>query len=230
MPKTGCNKNPGPGPGAYLLPSTVGFDGHDTTRDRQPAYSIGRREAKEAKSLGPGPDCMVDKYNRFGPTTAPAYTMAPHLKPLTSFQTPGPGQYYPEKYAEKAAAFSLLQRLPTQGAFQTPPPNAYVLPSCLNGTIEHLGQRLSYTLKDDSPGPARYQAPALDVSRWRMPQYSMAHRTPMPGDRSQKPAPNAYLPQYNTHRSPPHFSFGVKHTDCEFTPLTDEDKYPPGCP
>lgn len=26
------------------------------------------------------------------------------------------------------------------------------------------------------------------------------------------------------------FSFGVKHTDCEFTPLTDEDKYPPGCP
>ena len=43
----------------------------------------------------------------------------------------------------------------------------------------------------------------MDVSRWRMPQYSMAQRTPVPGDRSQKPAPNAYLPKYNTHRSPP---------------------------
>lgn len=55
-----------------------------------------------------------------------------------SFKTPGPGDYYPEKYVEKAAAFSLLQRLPTHRAFETPSPNAYTLPSCLNGTIEHL--------------------------------------------------------------------------------------------
>ncbi|XP_052121159.1 outer dense fiber protein 3-like protein 2 [Frankliniella occidentalis] len=77
----GC-KQVGPGPNAYLLPSTVGYHGHDSTRDRRPAYSMGRRQGQDVKSLGPGPDCMVDKYNRFGRTDGPSYTMAPQLAPL----------------------------------------------------------------------------------------------------------------------------------------------------
>ena len=43
---------------------------------------MGQRQEVEVKATTPGPDCMVDKYNRFGPTTTPAYTMAPQLKPL----------------------------------------------------------------------------------------------------------------------------------------------------
>ncbi|KAK3922507.1 Outer dense fiber protein 3 [Frankliniella fusca] len=222
----------GPGPCAYLLPSTVGYHGHDSTRERRPAYSMGQARPQQLGQEGPGPDCMLDKYTRFGRTDGPSYSMAPRLAPLSTSKTPGPGQYSPEKWLErdKASAFSLLQRLPTRVAFPTPAPNAYTLPSCLQGTVRHLGQRLDQINQDCSPGPAHYRATQLDVSRWRMPRYSMATRTPLPGDRSLKPAPNAYKPTYNKHRKAPEFSFGVRHTDCEFVPLTDEDKYPPALP
>lgn len=34
---------PGPGPGSYLLPSTIGYYNHGPQRKREPCYSIGRR-------------------------------------------------------------------------------------------------------------------------------------------------------------------------------------------
>ena len=38
-----CYHFPGPGPGRYFLPSTVGFQQHDVSKKMEPAYSFGRR-------------------------------------------------------------------------------------------------------------------------------------------------------------------------------------------
>ena len=35
----------GPGPARYSLPSTSGYNGHDATKNRLPAYSFGLRTA-----------------------------------------------------------------------------------------------------------------------------------------------------------------------------------------
>lgn len=40
-----------PGPGKYLLPSCTGFQNHDFTLEKRPAYTIGQRWKDLSKSL-----------------------------------------------------------------------------------------------------------------------------------------------------------------------------------
>ncbi|XP_030381790.1 outer dense fiber protein 3-like protein 2 [Scaptodrosophila lebanonensis] len=63
----------GPGPGAYMLPSTIGFSRHDSSKQRSPQYSFGVRTATMVGSSstkprpGPGPAAyQVDKLTRYG--------------------------------------------------------------------------------------------------------------------------------------------------------------------
>ena len=45
------------------------------------------------------------------------------------------------------------------------------------------------------PGPGAYNAGDLDQCREKQPAYTMAPRTELPGDKTPKPAPNAYSPE-----------------------------------
>lgn len=67
-------KRIGPGPGKYLLPTTVGYVDHDATRPRAPLYSMGQRPVVVMMTDGPG----AAKYNienktRFGGPSDHAY-------------------------------------------------------------------------------------------------------------------------------------------------------------
>ncbi|ALC45841.1 CG31468, partial [Drosophila busckii] len=68
----------GPGPGAYLLPSTVGYEKHDARKERLPQYSFGTRTKMLGGGYGPGPGAyQVDKWTRYGKGGGLQYSMAP---------------------------------------------------------------------------------------------------------------------------------------------------------
>ncbi|KAL7741367.1 hypothetical protein ACLKA6_013809 [Drosophila palustris] len=58
----------GPGPAAYTLPSTFGYENCDARKRRGPQYSFGSRPALSAlKKYGPGPaDYQIGQITRFG--------------------------------------------------------------------------------------------------------------------------------------------------------------------
>ncbi|XP_017855280.1 outer dense fiber protein 3-like protein 2 [Drosophila busckii] len=58
----------GPGPAAYTLPSTFGFESCDARMRRGPQYSFGRRTALPAvKKSGPGPaEYQIGQVTRYG--------------------------------------------------------------------------------------------------------------------------------------------------------------------
>lgn len=64
----------GPGPGAYRLPTTVGFNMHDPSRYRNPMFSFGINAGFRLKPLGPGPAYRIDRVTREGNMTAPAWS------------------------------------------------------------------------------------------------------------------------------------------------------------
>uniref|UniRef100_T1GMW0 Uncharacterized protein n=1 Tax=Megaselia scalaris TaxID=36166 RepID=T1GMW0_MEGSC len=47
--------SPGPGPGAYLLPSTIGYISHDVRKERSPMYTFGKAQLQSEPSDSPGP-------------------------------------------------------------------------------------------------------------------------------------------------------------------------------
>ncbi|XP_017111517.1 outer dense fiber protein 3-like protein 2 [Drosophila elegans] len=63
------SKNYGPGPGAYMLPSSFGRKG--------PQYSFGRRiDRRRHEKPGPGPAAYkVDKVTRYGNSEGPQFSM-----------------------------------------------------------------------------------------------------------------------------------------------------------
>lgn len=68
--------NAGPGPGAYGLPPTIGYNNHDNRKQRLPQYSFGTRTLIYGADPGPGPGAyQVDKLTRYGPGIGPEYTM-----------------------------------------------------------------------------------------------------------------------------------------------------------
>ncbi|EDW52504.1 outer dense fiber protein 3-like protein 2 isoform X1 [Drosophila sechellia] len=63
------SRNYGPGPGAYMLPSSFGQKG--------PQFSFGRRiDRKRDEKPGPGPAAYkVDKVTRYGNAVGPQFSM-----------------------------------------------------------------------------------------------------------------------------------------------------------
>lgn len=64
----------GPGP-RYMLKTLIGFDDHDPSRFRYPAYSMRIRPKAKLVSTGPGPYPVPGNFTRHGPEIPPAYTM-----------------------------------------------------------------------------------------------------------------------------------------------------------
>lgn len=66
--------------------------------------------------------------------------------------------------------------------------------------------------KYNGPSPAQYSKLNYDVIKKKTPAYSMKYRHDTRSHTS-GPGPQ-YYPVYNTKKSSPQFSFGVKHSDC----------------
>ncbi|XP_023725114.1 outer dense fiber protein 3-like protein 2 [Cryptotermes secundus] len=98
-----------PGPGSYTLRPVFGYENHDITRKRYPAFSFGKPIQENGKKM-PDP-CYVkpgqtgfEKPNLRAPTTKGRSVKAVRV------QTPGPGTYYPKKCpimrGERAPAYT----------------------------------------------------------------------------------------------------------------------------
>ena len=85
----------GPGP-CYGLPDTLGFQKHDFTKSKAPAYSFGiRGKSQDKDECSPGPAYhLPDKLTRSGPDGAPKYSLKGRPNMQASFRTPGPGEVY----------------------------------------------------------------------------------------------------------------------------------------
>lgn len=73
----------GPGPAAYTLPSTFGFEKCDTRMPRGPQYSFGRKPAlPSVKKIGPGPAeyQIGHTITRFGNAKGLEFSMLPRLQ------------------------------------------------------------------------------------------------------------------------------------------------------
>ena len=70
-----------------MLPPTVGYEKHDATRKRNPAYSMGVKAPMDLKKPGPAPYNLRQNQTRFGNCYSPAYSIGartgiPGLKSL----------------------------------------------------------------------------------------------------------------------------------------------------
>ncbi|KAL5499636.1 hypothetical protein EMCRGX_G011088 [Ephydatia muelleri] len=234
-------KERGPGPSRYCLPQCVGYNGHDTTKLRMPAYSFGQRLESMFKSeCSPGPGYFINpRCTRFGKDGTPVYSILGRQKDLTQFMTPSPGAYYPEKVhpqGEKhAPSYTMGTRTRYRKRDPTPSPNTYTLPAMLGSKVPNrfasaaysmAGRGLTGGFADDlakTPGPGRYNAITPDTYTRRSPAYSMLGRSYLPGDSTIKPGPGAYSPEkvYVNKTSAPKFSMGIRHSEY-ITPLIVE--------
>ncbi|XP_068624165.1 ciliary microtubule associated protein 1A-like [Battus philenor] len=216
----------GPGPGAYALPPTVGFQQHDPSRYRNPMYSIAGSGGFNSPPLGPGPAYRIDRVTRDGIVTSPAWSFGARLPPRAALRIPGPGAHAPERCPRgpQAPIYSLGAR-PNVGLKRVgPAPNAYA-PRLGPGTPAYtMAARLGFMLAAKSPGPAVYFQQDADVYKTRPPCYTLGARLGGTGKGPRTPGPAAYPPNlYNTKKNPYSYSFGTKHHDYAPPMIIKED-------
>lgn len=167
--------NTGPGPAKYQLATTVGFNEHDATRERWPAFSMARQLAAVGENIGPG----AAKYDpsKIGAAHVPGYMARQYTQPDGTGESPGPGKYKlptligserVRSWKPNAPDFSMAQRLraPDVPGVQGPGPGFYQLPDSFGKNMKNIyknrGPEYSMastlkTLTDNcSPGPAKY--------------------------------------------------------------------------
>ncbi|XP_015115485.1 outer dense fiber protein 3-B [Diachasma alloeum] len=224
----------GPGP-VYGLPTLVGYEKHDPSRYRNPAYTLRKRLTGFERTVGPGPTYDVTKMTRRGLERPPAFSIAGRQALKGYDLGPGPCGYRPEScppmnHAPRPPAYSLKGRITDKLRSDIPAPNAYMVPSCLGPNIPDKRAYGAFTItglhdlrkRTLGPGPAAY-AFNTDVVKRKYPAFSLKSRTKTFGH-AVGPGP-AHYPTYNTRRNPPKFSFGVKHSECAppaITPMDDE--------
>ncbi|CAH4032225.1 unnamed protein product [Pieris brassicae] len=200
-----CIKPLGPGPGAYRLPTTVGFPAHDPSRNRSPMYSFGTNGGARIKQLGPGPAYRIDRITRDGIVTSPAWSFGARLPGRPAQRIPGPGAHAPERCPPtrdpRAPQYSMGARLGYAVKRPGPAPNAYALRLGPGSPAYTMGARVGFSLKPRSPGPAVYFQRDTDVYRTRAPVFSLAARSEGAGKPTKTPGPAAYPPHlYNTKK------------------------------
>ena len=72
-----------PGPGAYMLPPTVGYERHDISRIRAPRYTMSQKLELVDKSISPGPKYQTTDMTSHGKASPPAYSMSNRHKDLS---------------------------------------------------------------------------------------------------------------------------------------------------
>ncbi|KAJ9585731.1 hypothetical protein L9F63_002521 [Diploptera punctata] len=220
----------GPGPGTYMLPPTVGYDKHDITRKRNPAYSMAVKTSVYSKKPSPGPYSIKQNQTRFGDTYNPAYSMGIKTALVARDKVPGPGTYAPEKCPPmketRPPAYTIGARTPLHKAGLGPGPNQYSVPTTVG-----VGPRYTMTGKpgglkcDKSPGPAKYDPTNLNIYKQKAPRVTITGRTAGVSDRSRNPGPAAYCPMYRPCRGGGQITFGVKHSDNSPPLILEEDNF-----
>jgi len=236
----------GPGPGRYGLPSSVGYQEHDPTKSRKPAYPFGQRlgDGLVGKSRSPGPCYFVDsKMTRNGNGAGPQYSIYGRFKNLKEFKTPGPGAYSPEKVLPQGERnppkHSFMSRTRYRRCDSYPASNAYMLPSLFGPDVKTKKSAASHSMTGRSktggfsedlsrtPGPARYPAtdPASYSNHRNGPSYSMLPRRFLPEDKTQKPGPGAHRPEaVNLHKKhSPKFSMSGRHSEYTVPMIINEN-------
>lgn len=230
----------GPGPGRYLLPSSVGTNNHDVTKKQAAGFSFGTKLPNSIfqKTPGPGPAHFLNpKLGRHGIEEKPAYSIAGRAKDFKSARTPGAGAYSPENVAiDKgviAPKYTMRPRTNLRKTDKTPAANAYNIPTTMSTTKESgkkqnpiysmTGRATKGGFAEDlakAPGPGKYGTTNPDTNHCKAPLYSMRARTSMPQDATKKPGPGAHRPEQVTINKPkaPTYSLGGKHSDY-LTPL-----------
>ncbi|XP_069760462.1 ciliary microtubule associated protein 1A-like [Narcine bancroftii] len=220
-----------PGP-KYGLPGSMGYEQHDTTKFRSPAYSFGVPHARLTVDSSPGPAYLIQSHlTRRGRDRAPAYSLYSRPKVISSFQTPGPGTYAPENSGRSAftaaPAFSIAGRTKGLRTDQSPGPAAYLLPSILGPNIVTKSSSANFSLSGRSktgsfhedfqktPGPGAYRVTDTNVYKQKSPQFSLIGRNQLPGDSTRKPGPGSHSPEkvFINRSVAPAFSFGIKHSE-----------------
>ncbi|XP_041971737.1 outer dense fiber protein 3 isoform X2 [Aricia agestis] len=217
----------GPGPGAYLLPPTVGYNQHDPSRYRMPMYSFGVKPPLHFGSRGPGPVYRIEKMTREGIISAPAWSLGARFPTRTITTAPGPGAHAPELcpiFKEfRPPMYSMGARFGTDFRRIGPAPNAYSVLGNKPYPAYSMGARLGTTVKVRSPGPAVYYQQNIAMYKYKAPSYSLGGRRES-GKYSRSPGPAAYPPDlYNTKKSGFSYSFGRKHGDDCPPMITDAD-------
>uniref|UniRef100_F7D879 Outer dense fiber of sperm tails 3 like 2 n=1 Tax=Ornithorhynchus anatinus TaxID=9258 RepID=F7D879_ORNAN len=232
---------PGPGPGRYNLPSTIGYVNHDWTKWASPAYSFHRRFSNASRwDSSPGPCYFVEpQITRFGRSRGPAYSMLARAKPRGLEQTPGAGSYSPEKVAPATwptpPSFTMGSRTRYHQVDPVPAPNSYTLPALLGSRLATKPSSPSYTVSgrtpkgsfsedlSRSPGPGRYNSTDPNTYLRRRPAFSMLGRRSISPAVFQSPGPGAHSPERVTvHRArAPAYSLGIRHSEF-ITPLIVE--------
>ncbi|KAH8241312.1 hypothetical protein KR032_007844, partial [Drosophila birchii] len=211
----------GPGPGAYMLPSTCGYEKHDNRKQRMPQYSFGMRTTMPGDALGPGPGAYkVDKLTRYGNSKGLEYSIAPRTNIIDKQCSPGPGAHDVHTFTGTTApSYSMGLRTDVNFKKDGPGPNAYkyevnaVRPAMPKYS---MGMQTKVLDKTNSPGPAAYAAGDINVKLNRAPIYSMQARTTVRGE-NVGPGPNYYdLMYYRPGKSGPGYSFGLRHS--QFAP------------
>ena len=79
-----CYASRGPGPATVNLPPLVGYNNHDSTKTRGPAYSLGlklKSSLQVHNARIPGPQYLIKTgLTAKGPYSSPAYTLRPRTK------------------------------------------------------------------------------------------------------------------------------------------------------
>ncbi|XP_048513047.1 outer dense fiber protein 3-like [Athalia rosae] len=233
-PKLSCAAKASPGP-AYLLPSLVGYNGHDPSRYRCPAFTMRTRVGTNILGFGPGPRYNIEGQTNYGVQKAPAYTIGfRDGGKMASCSGPGPGAYSPEKcppmnHSVRPAAFSMKRRTNDHMSGDGPGPK-YLIPSCLGPKVPDKTATGAFSIAgrhgkdhcDGSPGPAAYNNQNYNLVKRKLPAYTLASRLGSfnvgcgPGPR--------YYPQYFGGKNPPKFTFGVKHSECAPPAITEFDE------
>ncbi|XP_008210682.1 outer dense fiber protein 3-like isoform X1 [Nasonia vitripennis] len=224
----------GPGP-RYKLKSLTGYEDHDPSRRRSPAFSMKFRPKTKLQCTGPGPYSITHHMTNRGLEVPAAYSMAfrPHKKYEDS--VPGPGAYAPEKYPpvnhhRRAAAYTILFRHDKTHCKDGPGP-IYMLPTCIGPEIPDVKAEGAYSMafkhkqriQSTGPGPAAYSIKLNPVKK-QYPAYSMKFRHNLYDYSRQLPGPQYSYNIDLIKKRQPMYSFGVRHSECTAVGLTENDE------
>ncbi|XP_023173873.1 outer dense fiber protein 3-like protein 2 [Drosophila hydei] len=209
----------GPGPNAYVLPTTVGYENHDNRKPRMPQYSFGARTKSRNGDTGPGPGAyQVNQWTRYGKGGGLQYTMAPLTNARNRGFGPGPGAHdvhsKPMFKGSEAPAYTMSGRNNYNFKNFGPGPSAYTYntdPIMHAAPAYSMGKQTNNVGNSKSPGPAAYNAGDLNNRLNRAPAYSMRPKCDLKVE-PVGPGSNYYdLMYYRPGRNRGAYSFGVRH-------------------
>ncbi|KAK6630176.1 hypothetical protein RUM44_005732 [Polyplax serrata] len=206
-----------PGP-SYKLSTLTGFEGHDISKNRAPAYSLGLRTHGKTTMSTPGP-YNVGGVDRNGRYPYQGWTMESRAIPQGKSVGPGPLSYAPEKIKQYTPSYSLGLKLPPRAPAFGPSPAEYYPQYSNQGGIT-IGTAWKNLTQFVPPGPK--SAVETEVYKPRAPAYSLGLKgRPLFG---QSPGPGpAYHPGQAGYAAPHAYSFGLRHSKCSPPMITHED-------